>query len=71
MALDAPVAEYVPEFSPASADLAKRITVRQLIAHSSGLLARWRSSFYYNRFVSETACRDARCVNRGARTSSL
>ena len=37
VALDAPVAEYVPEFAPASADLAKRITVRQLLAHSSGL----------------------------------
>ncbi|MFM7273344.1 MAG: serine hydrolase domain-containing protein, partial [Gammaproteobacteria bacterium] len=37
VALDAPVTDYVPEFRPASAELAKRITVRQLLAHSSGL----------------------------------
>jgi CubicO group peptidase (beta-lactamase class C family) len=37
VALDAPVTDYVPEFRPASAELARRITVRHLLAHSSGL----------------------------------
>ena len=37
VALDAPVVEYVPEFSPATPELAQRISVRHLLAHSSGL----------------------------------
>lgn len=34
--LDAPVREYVPEFRIADEDAAKRITVRQLMSHTSG-----------------------------------
>ena len=37
VALDAPAAEYLPEFSPVTPELKQRISVRHLLAHSSGL----------------------------------
>ncbi len=41
LSLDAPVVRYVPEFgSGPDADAKKLITIRQLLTHSSGLLAR-------------------------------
>ena len=35
--LDAPVAEVLPEFQLADADVAKTVTVRQLLSHTSGI----------------------------------
>ena len=48
VALDAPVTEYIPEFTMAD-PRHKQITVRMLLNHSSGLMgSTFRSAFLYN-----------------------